>query len=92
MSQNNHWLRQLADSANLHSEPLPGVPIVELAGDHRVLVERHGGVIAYGPEEIRIRVRYGVVCISGCGLELTQMTQQQLIISGRIDRIALERR
>ena len=92
MSQNNRWLRQLVDSANLHGEPLPGVPIVEIAGDSRVLVERHGGVIAYDPEEIQIRVRYGLVSITGCSMELTQMTQDQLIISGQIDCIALRRR
>lgn len=92
MAQKGHWVQRLADGADLYAEPLPGVPIVEIAGDRRVLVERHGGVVEYGPERIRIRVRYGIVCISGCGLELTQMTRQQLIISGQIDCIALQRR
>ena len=92
MSQNGHWVQKLADGADLHGEPLPGVPVIEIAGDHRVLIERHKGVIEYGTERIRVRVRYGVVCISGCGLELTLMTNQQLIISGQINAVTLQRR
>ena len=92
MAQKGHWVQRLADSADLRGEPLPGVPIVEIAGDRRVLVECHGGVVEYGPERIRIRMRYGIVCISGSCLELTQMTRHQLIISGRIDSVSLQRR
>lgn len=86
------WVQRIADGADLSAEPLPGVPVVELAGEHRVLIERHGGVTEYSPERICVKVRYGKVCISGCGLELTCMTREQLVISGRIDCVQLLRR
>lgn len=92
MTQRGHWVQRLADSADLYGEPLPGVPIVEIAGDRRVLIERHGGVIEYGGQRIRVRVRYGIICVTGCNLELTRMTGQQLIISGQIDCVQLQRR
>lgn len=92
MAQKGHWMQRLADGADLYGETLPGVPIVEIAGDRRVLIERHGGVIEYGAQRIRVRVHYGVICVSGCGLELTRMTKQQLIISGQIDCVQLQRR
>ena len=90
--QKGNWLQKLADSADLSAEPLPGMPIVELAGENRVLIERHGGVTEYSCERICVKVRYGQVCIYGCGLELTCMTKAQLVISGRIDSVQLHRR
>jgi len=92
MAQNSHWAQRMADRADLYGEALPGVPVVELAGDRRALIERHRGVTEYSPERICVRLSYGLLCICGCGLELTRMTREQLIISGRIDGIQIQRR
>ena len=79
MVPKKHWAERLADGADLPGEPMPGVPVVELAGDRRVLIERHGGVTEYSGERICVKVRYGLVCICGCGLELACMTREQLV-------------
>lgn len=86
------WMQRLTDQMDLTGEPLPGVPVVELAGDRRVLIERHGGVTQYSREKICVKVRYGLVQVCGCGMELTRMTREQLVISGRIDSVHLLRR
>lgn len=90
--EKSNWIQKLADGADLAAEPLPGVPIVEVAGENRVLIERHSGVTEYSRERICVKVRYGAVCICGCSLELTRMTREQLVISGRIDCVQLQRR
>ena len=90
--QRGNWMQMLADRADLSSEPLPGVPIVEIAGDTRVLIARHDGMTEYRRERICVKVRYGFVCVCGCGLELTRMSKEQLIISGRIDCVQIQRR
>ena len=90
--QNRNWIQKLADNADLSAETLPGVPIVELAGERRVVIERHQGMTEYRRERICVKVSYGMVCICGCGLELSRMTRAQLIISGRIDCVQLQRR
>ena len=87
-----NWMQKLAYHTDLPGETLPGVPVVEIADDCRVLIERHAGVIEYGRERICVKVRYGLVCVCGCGLELKRMAQEQLIISGRIDCVQLQRR
>jgi len=87
----NFW-QQLADAADLPGEDLPGQSIVEIAGDGRVLVENHRGVSCYSSEQIGVKVSFGWVLISGCGLELVCMTKEQLVIRGRIDSVALQRR
>ena len=67
-------------------------PLVEIVGKKRVLIEHHQGVVAYSLEEIRIRVSYGSVLISGNGLKMSEMRRMQLIVVGKIDKIILERR
>ena len=91
MARSSDWLQHLADKAELESENLPCLPVVEIAGDRRVLIERHKGVIEYGMERIMVRVSYGTVCVSGDSLELIRMTNRQLVISGRIDSVSLQR-
>lgn len=87
----NKFLDQVVISADLPSERLPGQPLIEVAGDRRVLIENHIGITAYGCTEIHVKVCYGAVRICGQGLELANMTKQQLVITGKIDCVTLQR-
>ena len=87
----NSWSQRLLDAAGLPDENIPGQPLVELCGCRRVLVENHGGVVEYGTERIGIRVRYGSVQILGQDLQVCRMMDKQLIITGNIASIHLER-
>lgn len=92
MGKGHFFLERLAEDTDLTMEPLPGQPIVEIAGDRRVLIENHLGVRAYGREKILVKVKYGCICVCGCGLELLRMTREQLVIRGKIDAVTLQRR
>lgn len=85
------WQR-LAQGIDLPTEPLPGMPIVELAGDCRVVIENHFGVTQYSREKIGVKVKFGTLCITGCQMELMRMSREQLVITGNISGIALIRR
>lgn len=86
------WMQRLADRADLQGEVLPGQPLVEIFGEQRVLIEHHNGVIEYTMEKIRVKMRYGCLCICGSSLELARMNVDQLIISGSIDSVNIIRR
>ena len=92
MDKKERLLERLTIAADLPDECIPGLPLVELYGDTRVLVEHHMGVTEYGREQIRIRVKFGDICICGMGLELSRMTKGQLVIRGQIHGISLCRR
>jgi len=51
-----HFMERVAMAADLPDEPIPGVPLVEIAGDRRVLIEHHCGVTQYGRCRISVRV------------------------------------
>lgn len=76
----------------VNPELFPVLPIVELAGGRRVLIENHLGVTQYSKEKIGIKMKYGEIQIIGCGLSLEQMTRTKLVVTGRIDEICLHRR
>ena len=72
-------------------EKLKKVPLVEIAGQNRVLVENHMGVLAYSLEQILIKVAFGTITVTGSQLRLMQLCNEQLVITGTIQAITLER-
>ena len=85
-------LERVKRKFELKDEPLPGIPLIEVLGSERVLVENHCGVIMYRYCEIKISVRYGCVCITGNDLQLTQMSKDRLVVTGVIECVHLTRR
>lgn len=92
MKHGQNFLERITDGADLSGEPIPGGTLVEIAGDSRVLIENHCGITQYSRERICVKVKFGVISVCGCNLELIRMTKEQLIISGKIEHIGLSRR
>lgn len=85
----NLW-ESAAKAADLQTEAVPGMPIVEICGRHRVLIEHHLGVTEYGDKNISITIRHGRITVSGSCLSLCRMTKQTVIITGNIDSVHLD--
>jgi len=86
-----NFLEGMLEHTTIDPESVPGQPIIEIAGECRVLIENHRGVAAYGREKILVNVKFGSVCVSGCNLEMMHMTKEQLVIRGRIHSVMLQR-
>jgi len=91
MGHSNDWMRRISERMQLSMEPLPGVSLVELSGDERVLIENHKGIVHYASEKICVKVKFGCIAICGHGLELSNMTEDKIVISGKIDSVTLMR-
>ena len=91
MGESGTWKERLRKQLGAIPEPVPGMPLVEIAGQNRVLIENHRGVCCYGREEIRIRVSYGEIAVTGCHLELARMRREAVVITGRIEAVRLHR-
>lgn len=92
MGGKERWMEKLTRQMEQSPEPVPGLPLVEIAGQGRVLIENHRGVCGYGREQISVRVKFGEIAVRGCGLELARMTKEQLVITGKIESVNLIRR
>lgn len=82
----------IAANDHLNYELFPGVTIVEICDQDRILIENHRGVLCYDTNEIRIRTRYGSIWIYGCHLKLTKMSKTKLVITGKIYSVTLKGR
>lgn len=91
MKERRSMWERIANAADLGTEPMPKLPLIELAGYGRMLIENHKGVIQYGCNEICVKVDYGIVHIIGTGLDLACMTKEYLLITGQIESVRLER-
>lgn len=91
MERNQRIINRLTTVSYLQDEPIPGLPLIEIVGDCRVLIERHLGVTEYGKEKIVIKVRQGAICVSGSCMELIRMTKNQLVIKGTIFSVSIIR-
>ena len=92
MKGKNVRLRSLQKLGGMSDGVLPGIPLVEICGDQRVLIEHHQGVVAYGDCEICVKVRYGILSVIGTRLTLARMTREQLVICGCVDGVRLLRK
>ena len=89
MKEHKSFVERLTTAADLSSEPIPGVPLVEIAGLNRVYVENHRGVALYTDTEIQVKVKYGRVRFCGSDLSLSCISNEYLTISGKIDAVYL---
>lgn len=91
MDSNRTWMKKISDRMNT-MDVTAGFPLIELVGDCRVLIENHCSIIEYGKERIVIKMKFGCVEICGKGMQLSQLTKSQLVVSGRITGLQLIRR
>lgn len=85
------WRERWRTVTAIAGTPLPGIPVVELAGDRRVLIENHRGVVEYGSNRVSVRVAYGIFIVDGRELHIRRMTAQQIIVCGWIDSLSLQK-
>ena len=91
MGKADKFLGKLAMASDLPDERMPGQTLVEIVDSHRVLIENYQGVRVYETNSVHVKVKFGMVCISGCNLELARMTKGQLVITGTIECVKLVR-
>ena len=67
------------------------MPLIEICGFHRALIENHIGILVYTQEKICVKVRLGVIIVTGNNLLLRKISKDQLVICGKITGMILER-
>lgn len=91
MKNSSSFWDKFTESKRCVNQAASNFPVLELAGDCRLLIENHFGVVQYSKDGIKVKLNYGKVYVGGSDLQLQQMTKERLLICGRIDIIRLER-
>lgn len=91
MRKRKGFLDVVTSMTKINANSFSGVPLVELYGSQRVLIENHKSILSYDTEEVYVKVRFGTICVMGTELQLSKMSKEQLFVTGKIEGIMLRR-
>lgn len=77
------------EKLDLPGEIALGVPRVELVGNREFYMDRHKGVLSYSTELVEIGGGSIEVRLIGRDMQLVAMTDDELRITGRIEKVEL---
>lgn len=65
-------------------------PKMTVLGFHQILIENYKAILEYQEYYIRISTAIGILNINGFSMNLTEMTTDDLLITGKIESIDFE--
>ena len=73
-------------------EVISEVPKITLTGFDEILIENFKGILEYEDFFARISTHIGNININGFNLKLSQMTEDDILVSGKIENIDFEKK
>ena len=65
-------------------------PKLTLVGFNEILIENYKNILEYEEMYIRINTHIGAININGFELKLNQMTEEDIMVTGRIEKVEFE--
>jgi len=78
---------RMAEASSMPKDVVLGVPIVTIVGEFEINIENYRGIIEYTDVLIRIKVKNGQIKITGKRLQIEYYTNDDMMITGRIEKI-----
>ena len=91
MAGRNWGLKGIAQRLQQTDVASGHISLLELVSDRRVLIENYRGIYRYSDKSVIIHMDFGCITVNGANLELSQMDNEQLVITGMIQEIMLSR-
>lgn len=88
--QKNRLIRKIDSILEIPKEISSEIPKVTLIGFEQLLIENFKGIVEYEEFFVKISTTIGNINIHGFNLSLNQMTEDDIMINGKIDSIDLE--
>ena len=90
MSKQNRVKRKIDKWLEMPAEIISNEPKITIAGFNEMLIENYKGILEYEEIYIRINTHIGIININGFNLKLEQMTEDDILVTGKIDSMTLE--
>ncbi|NLJ84741.1 MAG: sporulation protein YqfC [Halanaerobiaceae bacterium] len=84
--------RQFIRVFELPPDIIMDLPLLMLVADNKLYLENHKGISYFQSEEIKIKIKYGFIIITGRNLSISEINRESLAVSGKILSITYEQR
>lgn len=89
MKKNNY--NRIDKMLELPKEVCSNVPKIIITGFDEIIIENFKGILEYEEFFVRISTYIGVININGYGLNLENMTDDDIKVNGKIESLDIER-
>lgn len=86
----NSKLYRISRVLEIPREIASNVPKITILGFDEMLIENYKSILEYEDVFVRINTHIGIIDISGINLKLNQMTDDDILVSGKFDEIEFE--
>ena len=83
-------INRINDILEIPKEVSSNEPKLTILGFHELLIENYKNILEYEEFFVRINTFIGVINISGFRLRLEEMTEDDILVKGKIDHIDFE--
>ena len=90
MKMKQEIVHSIGQKLSIPTEAMSQQACVCLRGKRSASVEHHKGILEYSQECVRIAVHRGAVSIFGRELTVTRMSEREMELCGKIERVELE--
>lgn len=83
-------LARLEEILEMPKELIEDEPKITIVGFEQLLIENYKGILEYEEFFIKLKTKIGIIAISGFSLNLEEMTEDDVMITGKIESVDLE--
>ena len=83
--------KRINELLEIPKEVYSNIPNIIITGFIEILIENNKGIIEYEDYFVRVNTALGIINIHGVNLKLEKMTEDNLKITGTIEKIDIER-
>lgn len=88
--KNRKRVNKLNEILEIPKEVSSNIPKITIIGFEEMLIENYKGILEYDEVFIRLSTYIGIINISGISLSLNQMTEDDILVSGKIESLEFE--
>lgn len=77
----------ISDALEIPKDILLDLPKITFIGNLQVNIENHKGIIEYENDNIRVKMKNGIIKVTGMDLAIKTIISEEIIISGKIASI-----
>ena len=84
-------LNKINKILEIPQEVCTNIPKIIITGFDEIIIENFKGILEYEEFFVRINTHIGIININGFGLNLENMTNDDIKVSGKVESIDVER-